>query len=123
VGAVYFDETPLLDQSRVKPFIIAALLFRGAVSCHEVVHQLSVFCHKDDLVDEIWDTIEQDYTEMPRAEKLVLEVLGEMTGSGLLRYNERDELWVLTSSRITEVISWCAATGGRMPSHLNQSIY
>ena len=118
VGAVLIDEVPLLDHARVKPFIIALLLFRGAVRLSEVVGMLSAVCHEDDRLIGTWDRFLQDYADAPMVEKIAGEVLGEMTSSGLLRYNEEKEIWVLTGNQLSEVINWTQACGGRLPMHL-----
>lgn len=72
----------------------------------------------DDLKVGAWDPLEGDYCEGTRLEKLVDEVLGEFVAEGILRYNEDQELWVLTTTNLPTIISWVAALGARMPQHL-----
>lgn len=121
IGSVWIDETPRLDQSRIRPFIVSMLLFRGAVRPEEIVHMLSAVCNREDLIEGAWDPFDQDYSEGSRLEKLVLESLGEMTSRGILRYNDSRGIWVLTGSDISQIIYWCAALSARLPHHLIQS--
>lgn len=117
VGA-FVDEVPLLTTAHVRPYVIATLLHRGAVRHHEVIASLTPHCLIDDLKVGAWDPLENDYCEGTRLERLVDEVLGEFVSEGLVRYNEDQDLWVLTACDITRVISWVAALGAKMPSHL-----
>lgn len=71
-----------------------------------------------DLKTGGWDPLDGEWCEETRLEKLVDEVLGEFTSEGLVRYNEEQDLWVLTAKHISTVISWVAALGAKMPSHL-----
>lgn len=72
----------------------------------------------DDIKEGAWDPLDGDYCEGTRLEKLVDEVLGEFVAEGLVRYNEEQELWVLTPKNLPVIISWVAALGARMPQHL-----
>lgn len=113
------DETPPIMASHIKPYVIAILLHRGAVRQSEVIACLVGHCCNDDLRIGAWDSFEDDYSESTRLESLIDEVLGEFVGEGILRYNEKQELWVLTGSQISTVISWAAALGSKIPQHLS----
>jgi hypothetical protein len=117
VGAL-IDDLPLLTTAQVRPYVIATLLHRGAAKDSEIVASLVPHCSTDDLRVEGWDPFDEEYCEGTRLEKLVYEVLGEFVGEGLVRYNEEQDLWVLTTKDISKVVSWVAALGARMPQHL-----
>jgi hypothetical protein len=117
VGA-FIDEVPLLTPAHVRPYVVASLLHRGAVKHYEVIAAITPHCRMDDLKVGAWDPLEGDYCEGTRLEKLVDEVLGEFVAEGILRYNEDQELWVLTTTNLPTIISWVAALGARMPQHL-----
>jgi hypothetical protein len=108
----------MLTTAHVRPFVVAILLHRGAVKPHEVWASLTPHCCSDDLKVGGWDPLDNDYCEGTRVEKLVDEVLGEFVSEGLVRYNEEQDLWVLTANHIPKVISWVTALGARMPQHL-----
>ena len=108
----------MLTTADVKPFVIAILLRRGAVRPSEVLACLTPHCRHDDLKVGGWDEFDNEYCEGTRAEKLVDEVLGEFVSEGILRYNEAEDLWVLTTKNVPQIISWVATLGGRMPQHI-----
>lgn len=118
VSGALIDEIPLLTTAHIRPYVIATLLHRGAVRYSEVLASISPHCAGADLKTGAWDPIEEDWCEGTRLEKLVDEVLGEMVSDGTLRYNEENELWVLTSKNLSTIISWAAALGARLPGHL-----
>lgn len=118
IGSVYIDQVPVLDTARVRPFAIPPLLLRGAITVSEFVGAVSLFCNQEELKQEAYCPITQDYLPISRLEHLVLQVLGEMTASGLLSYDSKGDKWKLTDNDMASVISWCAATGGRMPQNL-----
>lgn len=119
VGA-FIDNLPLLTTAAVRPFVIATALHRGAVRPHEVLVAVTPHAPDVDLKVGGWDPVNEDWIEgdRTRLELLVDEVLGEMVAEGVLRYNEEGDKWVLTSADLPRVISWAAATGGRIPGHL-----
>jgi hypothetical protein len=117
VGA-FVEDLPLLTTAHVKPYVIAILLHRGAVSRHEIIASISCHCRQDDIKVGAWDPLDGDYCDGTRLEKIVDEVLGEFVYEGILRYNDEQELWVLTVKHLPTVISWIAALGGKMPQHL-----
>lgn len=113
------DDVPLLMTSHVRPYVIATLLHRGAVRRSEVVGCLMPHCSSNDLKVGGWDPVDDDYCDDTRAEKLVDEVLGDFVSEGLLRYNELQDLWVLTGDKISTIISWVAALDAKLPHHLS----
>lgn len=117
VGAL-IDELPLLTAANVRPYVVASLLHRGAVRHTEIIASLVPHCSHADLIVGGWDPYDEDYCENTRVEKLVDEVLAEFLIEGLVRYNDDKELWVLTSTNLSRVISWAAALGAKLPEHL-----
>lgn len=113
------DETPLLTAASIKPYVVAILLHRGAVRRGEVLASLVPHCADEDIKIGAWDSIDEDYCDSTRAEKLVDEVLGEFVLEGILRYNEQQDLWVLTGGQISTIISWVTSLGARLPQHLS----
>jgi hypothetical protein len=112
------DEMPLLTTAHVRPYIIAILLHRGAIRPEEAVASISPHCSLDDLREGEWDPLEECWLEETRLEKLVNEVLGELVSERIVRYNEALDLWVLTGSQISTIISWVASLGARIPQHV-----
>lgn len=119
-GAVgpLIDDTPLMTTANVRPYVVATLLHRGAVRHSEIIASLTPHCRVDDLKVGGWDPLDEDWCEGTRLEKLVDEVLGEFVSEGLVRYNEAEDLWVLTPRDLPRIISWVAALGAKMPQHL-----
>ena len=117
-----FDDTPLLTLAHVRAFVWPILLYRGAVRPYEVVGAISPVCSTEDLKTGAWDALVGDYTDRSRVEILVDEVLGEMVGEGLCRYNEEQDIWVLTlghnRQNVPQVINVVTALNGAMPHHL-----
>jgi hypothetical protein len=114
------DEMPLLTVSHVKPYIVAVLLHRGAVRVTEVTPGLVPHCSPSDLKVGGWDPFEEDYCEeITRMEKVVEDALGEFVSDGLLRYNEEQDLWVLTADRLPTIVSWVTSLGAKLPQHLS----
>lgn len=118
VTGLLIEDLPLLTTAHIRPYVIATLLHRGAVSFSEVLNTIAPHCSYSDLRVGAWDPVDEEWCEDSRLEKLVNEVLGEMVSDGTLRYNDANELWVLTSNNLSMVISWVASLGGRMPAHL-----
>ena len=123
-GAVgpFIDDRPLLTHATVKPYIVAILLHRGAVSFGEVLAALTPHCADVDLKVGLWDDKENYESDRSRLEHLVGEVLGEMVGTGILRYNEEQDIWVLSvgenRKNLPKIINWVAATGAQLPHHV-----
>jgi len=118
----FIDENPLLTHAHVKPYIIAILLHRGAVSFGEVLAAITPHCAQIDLKTGAYGEYEDCDPDKTRLEIIVEEVLGEMVASQLLRYNEEKSLWVLSlganRKNLTKVISWVSTLGGQIPHHL-----
>lgn len=117
------EDLPLATHASVKPYIIAILLNRGAVSFGEVISCMIPHCSSIDLKLGAWDSIENcDISDKTRLELIVEEVLGEMVAQGILRYNEDKDLWVLQAGankrHLPEIINWVSATSGQLPHHL-----
>jgi hypothetical protein len=113
------DELPALSVASIRPYVIAILLHRGAVKTTDIIASLIPHCSSDDIRVGGWDHFEDDYCDLTRLEKLIDEVLAEYVCDGILRYNEKKDLWVLTNDDLTTVISWVAATKSRIPQHLS----
>lgn len=124
-GAVgpFIDELPIVSHANIKPYVIAILLHRGAVRFGEVLTALTPHCPQIDLKTGAWDSIENcEIEDKTRLELLVEEVLGEMVSAGYLRYNEEQDLWVLSIGRnnrnLPTIINWVSATGAQLPQHV-----
>lgn len=124
-GAVgpFIDDRPLITHATIKPYIIAILLHRGAVSFGEIIACLVPHCADIDLKIGLWDELENcNIEDRNRLELLTEEVLGEMVGIGILRYNEEQDLWVLSvgenRKNLPKIINWVAATGAQLPRHV-----
>ena len=114
------DDLPSLTHAHVKPYVIAVLLHRGAVSFMEIVGSITPHCSINEL--RICDEYGDAGFEKTRLELLVEEVLGEMVAEGILRYNEDKDIWVLSpgerKQNVPKIISWVATLGGQLPHHL-----
>lgn len=114
------DETPALNHATIRPFVWAVLLARGAVRSTEVLACVTPICSIEDLKSGFSDEVEDDRT---RAEWLIDEILGDWTASGLVRYNEQKDLWVLTKGvnrrNLPTIIKAVAGVDGQLPFHLN----
>lgn len=124
-GAVgpFIDELPIVSHANIKPYVIAILLHRGAVRFNEVLIALTPHCPQIDLKIGAWDSIENcEIEDKTRLELLVEEVLGEMVSAGYLRYNEEQDLWVLSIGRnnrnLPAIVNWVSATGAQLPQHV-----
>lgn len=115
LGLLY-DEIPQLTTADVKPFVWAILLFRKAVKKSEVVGCITPICAHSELYSGFSDELDfEDYRT--RLEWLVDEVLGDMTASGLLHYDQDDDLWVLSAEdkHLPRVIKAVAGIDGSLP--------
>ena len=113
------DETPRLTLADVRPFVWAVMLFRKGVAVHEVVASISQVCANEELYSGFSEDVDDDRT---RLEYLVEEVLGDMTASGLVEYNEEKDLWVLcwgpNKRNMPTIIKAVAGIDGSLPVHL-----
>ena len=116
------DDIPRLTQAHVRSFVWPILLFRGAVTAAEVSANISTVCSISEIKECAWDPVLQEYSERSRLDALVDEVLGEMTGEGLLDYNEDLDLWVLelglNRQNLPKIIGVVCSLNGAMPNHL-----
>ena len=124
-GAVgpFIDDLPLVTHANIKPYIIAILLHRTAVSFNEIIANVQPHCPQIDLKVGAWDSIENcEIEDKTRLELLVEEVLGEMVACQLLEYSEEKDLWILSLGdnlkNLTTIINWVSATGGQLPQNL-----
>lgn len=117
-----FDDTPVLTHAHVRAFVWPILLYRGAVRPHEVVGAIAPVCSTEDLKTGAWDPLLGDYSDRSRVELLVDEILGEMIAEGVCRYNEEQDIWVLTlganRQNVPHVINVVTALNSAMPHHL-----
>lgn len=117
---ILFDETPKLTTASVRPFVWAILLYRGAVHSWEVVNAISAVCNQEDLKVANFDEADEG-EEHSWVEVCVNTVLAEMLVEGLLRYNERDDLWVLrvgeNRKNVPTVIAAVSTLNAEMPKH------
>lgn len=116
-----FDDTPTLTTASVRPFAWATLIYRGAARPSEIVAALSVICSNEDLKVANWEDAEEDECRT-WAEVCAEEVLGDMLATGLCRYNEEEDLWVLTAGEnkqnVPIIIGVVTSLNARMPRHL-----
>jgi hypothetical protein len=124
-GAVgpFVDDLPLLTHAVIRPYIIAILLHRGAVRFQEVAAALTPHSPAIDLKVGAWDSIENCAIEdVTRLELLIGEVLGEMVAAKILRYNEKQDFWVLSpgenNCNLPTIINWVSSLGGQLPRHI-----
>lgn len=117
LGLLY-DDTPQLTTANIRPFVWAILLYRGAVKKHEVIGAVTPLCAHSELYAGWSEDLDQQ-DNRTRLEWLTDEVLGDMTGRGLLRYSTKGDLWVLNSSNkhLAEVIKAVAGIDGSLPAH------
>ena len=113
-----FDETPALTHADIKPFVWAILLARGAVRPSEVLACVTPICSVEDLKSGFSEEIEDDRS---RAEWLVDEILGDMTASNMLEYNQSKDIWTLrrgeNDRNLPRVITAVAGVDGSLPKH------
>ena len=114
VGALnLFEESPRLNPARVRPFVWAILLLRGAVRPSEVVASIAPHANEEDL--RSWD---EDMTEL---ESCVWQTLQKMVKDGDLRVSEKsEELFVLdsTHSAARKAISATSTLDAQLPDHM-----
>ena len=109
------DHNPNATLGRVRPFVWAYLLLRGAVRRREVVGALSGHVSEDDI---------RQSEELPEDQRNPLEitidtVLGEMVGQGLLRLATRDDdLFVLNPLGLQQAVSLVCSLNAQLPEHL-----
>lgn len=113
------DETPPLTHADIRPFIWSVALARGAVKPSEILGCVTLICGVEDLKSGFCDEVEDDRS---RAEWLIDEIIGDMTASGLLEYNEEKDHWTLhrgdNDRNLPAIIKAVAGVGGSLPKHL-----
>ena len=115
VGAVVFDTNPQATPGRIRPFIWAFLLLRGAVRTHEVTGAINGHVADQDI------RIEDDPFNRTRAEVAVEDALTEMVVEGHLRRRE-DSLYVLTPAALQKAMSLTCSLNAQLPEHLLHEI-
>ena len=113
------DIPPRITGARVRPFVDAILLFRGAVRCEEVVAALTPHVNPDDLRIYGEDQEGAPPLNSTGLEVCVIETLQELVDAGILR-PRADDLYVVTTSSaaVARMISVAAATNSQLPDHL-----
>lgn len=110
VGFVTIDLQPHATPARVRPFIWAYLLLRGAVRSSEVEQALAGHVLDGDL--RAWS----DPLDRTNLRVIVDDVLAEMVFEGLLRVNQ--DLYVLKPEAITKAVSMTCQLNAQLPDHL-----
>lgn len=109
------DDIPRLTQANVRPFVWSVLLYRSAVKPCEIAHAIQPLCSIEEIKEDT-------FSEKTLLELFVDEVLGEMTGEGLLVYNQANDAWTLTLGpnqiNLPKIISVCCSLNASMPKHL-----
>ncbi len=114
VGDVFlFDESPKLTPARVRPFVFAVLLLRGAVRTDEVLGAVNIHAHPEDI--RSWEA------EATQAELVVAATIFGLVQKGILR-DRGDGLFVLDSTpqALRTAISITSALDAQLPDHLLQ---
>ena len=111
VGLVTIDLQPQVTPARVRPFIWAYLLLRGAVRSCEVVGALTGQVSDGDI--RTWS----DPLDRTPLQATVEDVLAEMVVHGLLRVNH-DDLYVLKSEAMAKAVSITCDLNAQLPDHL-----
>ena len=114
VGMVFIDHQPKATPARIRPFIWAYLLLRGAVRRSEVEQALAGHVATDD--NRIFD----DRHGRTRLAAMVDDVLGTMVFEGLLRVN--GHLYVLKKEGMTRAVSATCTLNAQLPDHLLMEI-
>lgn len=119
IGAL-IDDVPLLIPAMVRPYVIAAVLHRGAIRRSELLAALTPHCAVADMQVGAWSSLEGDYVDSTRLELVCSEVLGEFVRAGRLRYNEEKTLWVATD--LAFWVTKATELDGTVPFHLLKSV-
>lgn len=119
VGVVTFDHQPKATPARVRPFIWAFLLLRGAVRRYEI--EASLIGHVADDDCKVWD----DEHERTPLQVVVDDVLGEMVAQGLLRLSRdvNNDLYVLRQQAMAQAISMTCQLNAQLPDHLLMEVH
>lgn len=110
VGLVTIDLQPHATPARVRPFVWAYLLLRGAVRSSEVEGALTGHVADGDI--RAWS----DPLDRTNLRVIIDDVLAEMVFEGLLRVNK--DLYVLKPEAITKAVSTTCQLNAQLPDHL-----
>ncbi|QNJ25894.1 hypothetical protein SynSYN20_01567 [Synechococcus sp. SYN20] len=110
LGAVAFDDQPRVTPGRVRPFIWAYLLLRGAVRRHEVVGALSGHVRDEDI------RVEDDPLDRSTLEVTVDDCLANLVLANVLRFN--GDLYVLKPEALARTVSLVTQLDAQLPDHL-----
>lgn len=117
-----FDDQPRATPSRVRPFIWAFLLLRGAVRRSEVVGAITGHVCGDDCrigMDEHAPDSEQSVLD-----RLVDEQLGAFITEGILRLSRADsDLYVISPLGLQRIVSIACSLDAQLPDHLLSDLY
>lgn len=111
LGLVFFDHQPQATTARVRPFVWAFLLLRGAVRGEEIVSALSGQVADEDL--RAWD----DHLGRTELQVVVDDTLAEMVAHNILRRNESN-LFVLRPEQLSKATSLACSLNAQLPEHL-----
>lgn len=110
LGAVVFDHNPRVTPGRVRPFIWAYLLLRGAVRRCEVEQALTGHVRDEDI--RIFD----DVLDRTALEATIDDCLASMVLADILRVN--GDLYVLKPEALSRTISLVTQLDAQLPDHL-----
>ena len=111
LGLVVFDHQPQATAARVRPFVWAFLLLRGAVRGEEIVSALTGQVADEDL--KSWD----DHLGRTELQVVVDDTLAEMVAHKILRRNESN-LFVLRPEQLGKATSLACSLNAQLPDHL-----
>lgn len=111
LGLVVFDHQPQATAARVRPFVWAFLLLRGAVRGEEIVSALTGQVADEDL--RAWD----DHLGRTQLQAVVDDTLAEMVAHKILRRNESN-LFVLRPEQLGKATSLACSLNAQLPDHL-----
>lgn len=114
LGTVSFAHNPRVTPGRVRPFIWAYLLLRGAVRRCEVVGALTGHIREEDIL------VDEDLLGRTNLEATVDDCLAAMVVAGQLRVN--GDLYVLKLEALGKAISLVTDLDAQLPDHLLSEI-
>ena len=128
-GAIgpYRDDCSLITLANIRPYVVAILLHRGGVKVQEVVGALVPHCLTSELKSgELTDHQDFDCADETKLERSIKQVLMQMKDSGLLIWQEKNDLWVLTAGEqcrnIPRIINWVTSTNAQLPQRIFSDI-
>lgn len=115
-----FDDQPRVTPSRLRPFIWAFLLLRGAVRVAEVTGTVTGHICGDDIRIGC-DAVDPDTSAV---ERMVTEQLGAFVAEGVLRPSRTDEgLYVISPLGLQRIVSIACSLDAQLPDHLLSDLY